>query len=459
MEILFAATELAPFVKVGGLADVVAALPKALRALGHSVTLVLPRFPAFEEQGLLVARRLTPIQLEIAGRSIDVTVFDGRLASQVDIVLVDAPPVFERASFYGDDSVSEQQGLELRAHVFSGAVVEIARQRAQSGRPFDVIHLNDWPVALAAELLKDAARETAELSSTKSVLTIHNAAYHGVLRALERGIAAADVVTTVSPTYARELLAPETGHGLEGIWNGKPPIGILNGVDYSVWNPATDSALATRYDSEDPSGRARCRGALLKELGFSVGTDAPLLAFIGRLVEQKGIDLALDALPRVLRSTDALVAFCGDGDDAIVAALEDARRKYEGRVAFVRAAPERLVHRVFGGADFVMVPSRHEPCGLVQLYAQRYGAPPIAHTTGGLVDTVVDCDASLETGSGFLFADPTGDALASAVLRAVAARTQPAFARLVRRVMRLDRSWDGPARRYESVYRNVTGKR
>ena len=450
MEILFAATELAPFVKVGGLADVVAALPKALRALGHSVTLVLPRFPAFEEQGLLVARRLTPIKLE----SIDVTVFDGRLASQVDIVLIDAPPLFERAAFYGDD-----EGLELRAQVFSGAVVEIARQRAQSGRPFDVLHLHDWPVALATELLKDAARETAELAVTKSVLTIHNAAYQGVLRALERGIAAADMVTTVSPAYARELLSPETGHGLHGIWSGKPPVGILNGVDYSVWNPATDAALATRYDAEDPSGRVRCRGALLKELGFSVGSDAPIVAFIGRLVEQKGVDLALGALPRVLRSTDALVVFCGDGDDANVAAIEDARRKYEGRVAFVRAAPERLVHRVFGGADFVMVPSRHEPCGLVQLYGQRYGAPPIAHATGGIVDTVVDCDAALETGSGFLFAEPTADALASAILRAVAARSQPAFARLVRRVMRLDRSWDGPARRYESAYRAVTGKR
>jgi starch synthase len=339
------------------------------------------------------------------------------------------------------------------------AVVEIARQRAQSGRPFDVLHLNDWPVALAAELLENAARDTAELGSTKSVLTIHNAAYHGVLRALERGVAAANVVTTVSPTYARELLEPETGHGLDGIFRSKPPVGILNGVDYSVWNPATDSALATRYDAEDTTGRARCRGALLKELGFSVGTDAPIVAFIGRLVEQKGVDLALGALPRILRSTEALVVFCGDGDGTNVAALEEARRKYEGRVAFVRAAPEKLVHRVLGGADLVMVPSRHEPCGLVQLYAQRYGAPPIAHAVGGLVDTVVDCDASLETGSGFLFAEPTADALASAVLRAVAARTQPSFARLVRRVMRLDRSWDGPARRYESVYRNVTGKR
>jgi starch synthase len=269
----------------------------------------------------------------------------------------------------------------------------------------------------------------------------------------------ADLVTTVSPTYARELAAPATGHGLHTVFAERPPIGIINGVDYSVWNPATDSALATRYDAEDPSGRARCRGALLQELGFSLGSDAPILAFVGRLVEQKGVDLVIDALPQILRATDALVVFCGDGDEAAVRALEEARRKYEGRVAFVRAAPEKLVHRVFAGADFVMVPSRHEPCGLVQLYAQRYGAPPIAHATGGLVDTVVDCDSSLETGSGFLFDAPTSEALASAVLRAIAARTKPSFRKLVRRVMRLDRSWDGPARRYESVYRNVTGKR
>jgi starch synthase len=444
MEILFAATELAPFVKVGGLADVVAALPKALRSLGHSVTLVLPRFPAFEEQGLLVARRLTPIKLG----DVDVTVFDGRLASQVDIVLVDAPPLFDKPHFYGDDA-------ERRTQAFSGAIVEIARQRAQSGRPFDIVHLHDWPVALAAELLRDAAKETAELRATKCVLTIHNAAYQGVLRALERGIAAADAVTTVSPTYARELLAPSTGHGLDALFREKAPAGILNGVDYGVWNPATDAALPTRFDPEDISGRVRSRGVLLKELGFPLGSEAPILGFVGRLVDQKGVDLILGALPQIMRASDALVVLCGDGDEAQVGAVEDARRKFEGRVVFVRAAPEKLVHRLFGGADFIMVPSRHEPCGLVQLYAQRYGAPPIAHATGGIVDTVVDCDASLETGSGFLFSEPTADALGAAILRALAARAQPSFSRLIRRVMRLDRSWDGPARRYESVFRNL----
>jgi starch synthase len=197
----------------------------------------------------------------------------------------------------------------------------------------------------------------------------------------------------------------------------------------------------------------------LHEVGLPIDTEPPLVGFVGRLVEQKGVDLILEALPRIVRATDALFVLCGDGEPALVMALEETSKKLAGRVVFVRAASEGLVHRLFAAADFVLVPSRHEPCGLVQLYAQRYGALPIARATGGLVDTVVDCDASLETGTGFLFADPTADALVGAILRAIGARALPSFPKLIRRVMRLDRSWDGPARRYEAIYRNITSKR
>lgn len=482
MEILFAATELAPFVKTGGLADVTAGLPKALRTLGHRVTVILPRFPAFEEQGLIVARRLTPIKLSLGGRTVDVTIFDGRLASQVDIVLVDAPGVFDRPSFYGDD-----EAAALRAGVFSRAVVEVARSRAVTGQPFDVVHLSDWPVAAAAAHLEAAIRETPELGHTKSVLTIHNAAHQGVFprealptlglgddaftvdgveffgkcNLLKLGVLRAGAVTTVSPTYARELQARETGHGLDGVFRARAPIGITNGIDHSVWSPSTDPALVARYDAEDTAPRARSRGALQREVGLPVDDGAPLLAFVGRLVGQKGVDLLAHAVPRILRSTEAQLVLCGhEGDPELAEILELACAKSHGRAKLVRNAPEALVHRLMGAADFMLVPSRHEPCGLVQLYAQRYGAIPIARATGGLVDTIVDCDASLETGTGFLFDEESADALAGAALRAIAARAAGhGFAALVRRVMRLDRSWDGPARRYEGVYRSVTGRR
>lgn len=480
MDILFVTTELAPFVKVGGLADVAAALPKALRALGHKITVVLPRFPAFEAGGLLVARRLTPIRVPLGGITYDVTLFDGRLASQVDIVLVDAPGFFDRAGIYGERG-EDYPDNATRFAVLSYAAAEIARQRAAGGAPFDVIHCHDWPSALVPTYLGQDRSDPNDLP-TKTVLTIHNMAHQGVfgreqvaavgldarhftpetgeffgkLNLLKLGMVTADVVTTVSPTYARELATEAGGAGLDGVVRARksPVVGILNGIDYAVWNPATDAALATRYDAQDPSGRARCKGAIQRELGLPL-EPAPLIVSIGRMVHQKGTDLLAAAIPALLRSTDAQIAIAGDGDPELVSRIEAAVAKSDGRAVFSRNAPEGIVHRMLSAADVVVVPSRFEPCGLVQQYAQRYGALPVARTTGGLVDTIVDCDAKLETGTGFLFEEESPGALVGATERALAARVLPQWPALVKRVMRLDRSWDGPARRYEALMKNL----
>jgi starch synthase len=264
----------------------------------------------------------------------------------------------------------------------------------------------------------------------------------------------------VSPTYAREIQTDGGGHRLEGVLRarGTALVGIVNGVDYSVWNPATDPALAARYDAEDATGKLRCRGALLQELGLPVGTDGPIIASVGRLVTQKGIDLVLSMLPKLLRATDAIVVIAGEGDDATAEKLTTAAEKSHGRVVFKRAASEPLVHRIYAGADIVLVPSRYEPCGLVQLYAQRYGALPVARATGGLVDTIVDCDAHLETGTGFLFENESADELLGATERAIAARSHKSWPALVRRVMRLDRGWERPARRYEQLFRSLQAR-
>jgi starch synthase len=476
MDILFVTTELAPFVKVGGLADVAAALPKALRALGHKVTLVLPRFPAFEQGGLLVARRLTPIRATLGGISYDITVFDGRLASQVDIVLVDAPGMYDRAGIYGERG-EDYPDNALRFALLSYAAAEIARQRSAGGSPFDIVHCHDWPAALVPTYLEGVA-------GTKSVLTIHNMAHQGVfgreqvaaigleprhftpttgeffgkLNFLKLGLVDADVVTTVSPTYARELASETGGAGLDGVVRSRkaPLVGIVNGIDYAVWNPATDATLATRYDAQDIAPRTRCKGALQRELGLAIEPSAPLVVSIGRMVHQKGTDLVAAAIPALLRATDAQIAIAGDGDPDMVAKIEAAVGKSDGRAVFSRNAPEGIVHRMLSAADVVLVPSRFEPCGLVQQYAQRYGALPVARATGGLVDTVVDCDSKLETGTGFLFEEETAHSLVASIERALAARALPQWQALVRRVMRLDRSWDGPARRYEALMKNAT---
>jgi starch synthase len=479
MEITFVTTELAPFVKVGGLADVSAALTKALRALGHSVTVVMPRFPQLEAQGLLLARRLTPLRFTLGSQSFEATVLDGRLASQVDLVVVDVPGLFDREAIYGDHG-GDYQDSPVRFGALARAAAEIVRQRVAGGRAVDVVHCNDWPTALVPTCLRALAAETPALQATRTVLTIHNVAYQGEFKAdrlaslglegafgpldsrgsigfLRKGIEMADAVTTVSPTYAREITTPEHGLGLDGALRerARPVVGILNGVESSVWNPATDSAIAVRYDGADFTNKARCKTALQKELGLPLDPQAPLLASVGRLVEQKGVDLLAAMMPRLLRGTDAQVVVVGDGAQDLVAAVEVAVAKAHGRAVFARAASEPLVHRVFAGADLVLVPSRYEPCGLVQMYAQRYGALPVARATGGLVDTVVDCDAKLETGTGFLFDEASADSLLGATERAIAARSLQRWPALIRRVMRLDRGWEGPARRYDQLYRSL----
>jgi starch synthase len=477
MEILFVTTELAPFVKVGGLADVSAALPKTLKALGHKVTIVMPRFPAFEEAGLLLARRLTPLALELGGKKHEVTVYDGRLPSGVDLVLLDAPGLFDRAGVYGDRRTAQDYpDNAMRFAVLSRAVAEIVKQRAESGSPPDLVHVNDWPTALVSKYLKDLGVKTP------SLLTIHNVAHQGIfpkellsdigmaesdfdvggiefygsVNFLKQGIVSADAVTTVSATYAKEIQSAEGGCRLDGVLRAKPRItGIINGVDYGVWNPATDSAIVARYDAEDAANKARCKGALQKELGLPIEEKAAVIASVGRLVAQKGIDLVVEAIPRILRGSDAQIVIAGDGDDGYVAKLEQAVEKSHGRVVFIRNAPEAQIHRIFAGADIALVPSRFEPCGLVQLYAQRYGAPPVAHATGGLVDTIVDCDSKLETGTGFLFDEPTADLLYATVQRAIASFETDRWSSLRRRVMRLDRGWERAGRQYEHTYKSL----
>lgn len=480
MEILFVTTELAPYVKVGGLADVSAALPKTLKLLGHRVTVVMPRFSAFDDSGLMLARRLTPLKVTLGDTSYDVTVYDTRLSSQVELALLEIKDaeganLFDRPGIYGERG-EDYPDNALRFALLSRAAAELAKQRANDGAPFDVVHVNDWPTALVSKYLKDLGVKTP------TMLTIHNVAHQGVfpketlptigltwedftvggiefygsVNLLKQGIISADVVTTVSATYAREIQTAEHGHRLDGVLRAKGKVvGIVNGVDYGVWNPATDSHLAARFDAEDASNKARCKGALRKEVGFPIEPDVPIIASVGRVVEQKGIDVVADAIPRILRGSDAQIVIAGTGDPSLEAKLKSATEASHGRAVYTGAASEALVHRIFAAADIVLVPSRFEPCGLVQLYAQRYGALPVARATGGHVDTVVDCDARLETGTGFLFDDSTVAALYSATQRAITAYSSPRWTALRRRVMRLDRGWERAARQYEQTYKSM----
>jgi starch synthase len=478
MDILFVATELAPLVKVGGLADVVAALSKTLRQLGHKVTLAMPRFPAFERGGLLVARRLTPLGFSFGESQVEVTVYDGRLGSGVELSLFDAPSLYDREGVYGTEGEDYPDNAR-RFAVFSRAAAELVRQRAQAGSPFDVVHVHDWSAALVPVYLRELER-AAGTKSTPVLLTIHNLAHQGLfprevlgsiglgpelfspdllefygkINFLKGGLVSAKKLTTVSPAYAREIQTEARGHGLQGVlaMRAKDLTGITNGIDYATWNPASDAALVARYDAEDPANKERCKTAVLREFGLPISGRGPLILHVGRMVVQKGTDLCIDVVEKLVFA-GATVVLVGDGDPLLIERAMKTAEALPEHVRFVRAAPEPTVHRLFAAADIVLVPSRFEPCGLVQLYAQRYGALPVAHATGGLCDTIVDCDAALETGTGFLFQKPEWTELLGATERAIAAFASPRWPVLRRRVMRLDLGWDRPARRYDQIYR------
>jgi starch synthase len=474
MRILMVTSELAPIAKVGGLADAVAALAKTLGRLGHDVTVALPRYKVVEEAGLMLARRLVPLKLPTA----EATTFDGRFAPGVQLLLLDVPGLFDRDGIYDYGGQAHPDNLR-RFGVFCQAVAAHAEKRAASGEAYDVIHLHDWHAALAAPLLAGPLLEgqggALAVKRPRTVLTIHNAAHqglypldeavrlgfdaatlvvsNGVMNALGTGVAAADVVTTVSTTYARELASTDGDVALADLLRARtaPIVGITNGVDYATWSPSTDPHLVARYDAEDSRNKGRCKASLLAELEMSVDPALPLFVVLGRVSSQKGSDLLAEALPLITRGA-AQIIVAGEGDPELEARLVAAVEECPDAAIYLGHVTEAMTHRLLAAADAVLMPSRFEPCGLVQLYAQRYGAAPIVRATGGLLDTVVDCDASLAMGTGFVFDDATGEALAAAAARATSAMRTARWGELRRRMMRLDRSWERPARQYLRLY-------
>lgn len=487
-------SELAPPVKVGGLGDAVFGLSRTLKNLGYKVTVALPRYEAIERSGILLARRLTALALPAhpgealpsSSAPAEATLYDGRLGSGVDLVVIDAQQggksIYATEPNAPVDAIYAGADVALRYAVLCRAVVELCRRQAKAGQAYDVVHLHDWPAAMVAYLM----RLYPELEVTRSVLTIHNAAhqghfegeaakralaglglgeghfvpsrleFYGGINFLKGGLLEADTVTTVSETYAREILTPEGGHRLDGVLKsrGTPPAGILNGVDYSTWNPATDPAIAARYDADEPSNKGRCKSAVLSELGFEIAPERPLFLSLGRIVDQKGSDVLAASMAKIMKNDVAFVV-AGTGDPALEQALTAALERHPERGKFLGWVPEAMAHKLLAAADFVVLPSRYEPCGLVQLHAQRYGALPIATRTGGFIDTIVDLDSQLETGTGFLFSKPAEADLNGAIGRALAAYVHPRFGALRRRVMRLDLGWERAARRYAQIYKHI----
>lgn len=478
LNVLFAVSECAPFAKTGGLADVAGALPKALTSLGMSVKVLMPAYPSLSA----LMERAEPVG-EIFGINGTVHLLSVE-ADGIDLLLVDAPHLFRRPGGpYITEAGVDWPDNHIRFGTLSRVAANIARDGLGSWVP-DLLHVHDWQTALAPTYLKLDGR-----GGPPSIITIHNMAFQGVfppteidalglpregfhpdgyeywgnIGFLKAGLVFADRITTVSPTYARELTTAEFGMGLQGVITARRGHmdGVLNGVDTTVWDPAADPQLPNAYSVRSLKGKAANREALAEYFGIEPSPNAPLFGIVSRLTRQKGIDLLLSVLPRLL-ARGATLAVLGAGDADLEAAFRSAATAYPRRVGVQIGYSEPLAHRLQAGSDSILVPSRFEPCGLTQLYALRYGSPPVVARTGGLADTVIDAnDAAMAVGcaTGFQFAPVAAGLLADALDRCCDVfADRAAWQGLVRRAMRHPVGWESSAAHYAQIYGSLTGR-
>jgi starch synthase len=491
MRIVVASSEAAPFSKTGGLADVASALPKALSQAGHDVALFTPFYP--QER----ARWGGNVPIEPTGQSVDVRLSDRVITARIlrstipgssaPVFLIDHPPYFDRAGLYQERDRDHRDNSE-RFIFFSRAVIETIRAL---GLHPDVIHANDWQTALVPALVRVDGTYHAEFARCATIYTIHNLAfqgqfwhwdmlltgidwrhfnwremeYFGNLNLMKSGVVYADIVTTVSPTYAREIQTPEFGCGLNGVLASRRDdlVGILNGVDTEVWNPATDPLIAERYRlATVHQGKPVCKAHLQERMGLPVRMDVPVFGLISRLTGQKGLDLICDCAADFV-ALDIQAVFLGSGDPRYEKKLRELAKQTPQKVAVTIGYDEGLSHEIEAGADVFLMPSHYEPCGLNQMYSLIYGTVPIVRAVGGLADSVVDANEtnlSNGTANGFSFFDYRSDALFRQMCRAVGLFfDQRTWRQLMRTGMERDWSWSRSAAEYVNVYQRALLKR
>jgi starch synthase len=470
LKILYVVAEAFPLVKTGGLGDVAGALPQALMRAGLDVRLMLPAYAQVMDtlKDIKAGPDLGPLLGGHSARLLQATM----PGSGVPVSLVDCPALYDRGeNIYQTFTGEDWPDNHLRFGLLSRAAALVGLAGQMTGWRPDVLHANDWHTGLVPYYLHAWGGDVP-----RSVFTIHNIVYQGLferealsdlgipgdvppaglefwgrLSFLKAGLIYSDRVTAVSPTYAREVQTAPFGEGMEGVISARRDgiTGIVNGIDETVWNPAADPFITRCYDADSLDGKAANKTALAP-LGLEISPARPVIGVVSRLVEQKGIDLVLDALPALLRDGVQLVVL-GTGDAPLEDRLLAAAAAHPGQVASVIGYDERLAHRIIAGADMILMPSRFEPCGLTQLYGQRYGSLPVVHKVGGLADTVHDME------DGFSFKDLSAAAVARAVKRAVAAYRDPkGWRRLQKQAMAKHSGWDACAKMYVDLYEEVT---
>ncbi|MBI3454456.1 MAG: glycogen synthase GlgA [Candidatus Rokubacteria bacterium] len=480
LRILFVASEVEPFAKTGGLADVAGALPKALEALGHDVRVVMPKYRGVEHAAGSLRPVLSRLEVPIGPQAVEGAVLEGRMGTAVPVYFLAQDRYYDRPALYTTAEGDYPDNCE-RFVFFCRAV--LAALPRLDWMPH-VIHGHDWQTGLIPVYLETVYRDAVGYRDIASVFTIHNLAYQGLfwhydlpmtglgwdlftpagiefygkISLLKGGLVFADLLTTVSPTYAKEIQTPEYGERLDGVLRERAAdlVGILNGLDYEAWNPATDVEIPKRFGPDDLDGKGVCKAALREELGLpDPGRPAPLVGVVGRLADQKGLDLVAAAVPAILAAGGQLVLL-GAGDEAYEREFTELAQKYPAAVAVKIGFDAGLARRIYAGADGFLMPSRYEPCGLGQLIALRYGTIPIVRRTGGLADTIREWDEASGTGTGFVFEALTPEACRAAVARALRAYGHPAaWQRLIRNAMAEDFSWEASAEKYVSCYRRA----
>ena len=480
LKVLFATSEVAPLIKTGGLADVSGALPVALRSIGIDVRVLVPGYKQVMAQ--LAQYKVEAVFDGLLGLP-SIRLLSATMANDVPLLVLDCPAMYQREGGpYQDTSGHDWEDNALRFGLFSKVASVLGSDASPLNWHPDLVHCNDWQTALTPAYLNFAQ------GAVPSVMTVHNLAFQGIfppvnlkilglppscfsiegvefygsLSFLKAGLYYADHITTVSPNYAKEIQQEDLGFGLQGLLNFRQDslTGILNGIDTDEWDPSCDKHLKQTYNSKDLTGKAANKEALQSRMGLHIEPDVPLLGVVSRFTHQKGLDLLLEIAPLLIEMPVQL-AMLGRGEAQLQKNTRDLWRLYPGRIGAVIGFSENISHQIEAGADMFVMPSRFEPCGLNQLYSQRYGTPPIVHATGGLADSVVDCTvATLNDGtaSGFMFSGMTAESLFASIQRAVNLyHDQLAWKTLCKNCMNKDFSWKSSAEAYRAVYLKVLG--
>ena len=477
MKIAMIASEANPFAKTGGLADVSAALSLALERLGHQVTLIIPAYRSALQGDFALKDSGMTLSVPLSDRLEPSLVLQASIGNSVTVYLIRADKYFDREFLYGTATEDYPDNAE-RFVFFCRAALEILR-----AQPADIVHAHDWQAALAIVFLKTQAARYRSAAGAKTVCTIHNLAFqgnfaqpdwhllnldiawftpqflefYGNINFLKGALVMADKITTVSPTYAQEIMTLEQGFGLEGLLRQRADdlVGILNGVDYGQWSPWTDPLISHRYGENSLTDKRNCKRSLRQLVGLPDQANTPIVAMISRLTAQKGFDLVQMRFPELIQRNLQFVLL-GSGEPRYEEFFRGAAASHANRVAVRIGFDERLAHQIEAGADLFLMPSLYEPCGLNQMYSLKYATPPIVRAVGGLKDSVENYDPQNQTGTGFVFTDYDGDAMLAAIDRGLSAYSDKnAWTGLQHRAMAMDFSWQRSAQLYSDLYKTL----